>query len=97
MTEEDWHHGEASTIGWGLKQVDSTTCRVLLVLFNAKASMVSFQLPKNETPVAGVDWQVLLDTVSETGKPQHPEVKSGTVLNLAARSLMVLSSESSLS
>lgn len=90
MTDHEWHHGEQSTIGWLLKDINRNQRLRLLLLFNASEHMVPFRLPENEDSDVNEDWCVQLDTVSDIGNAQYPSVKSGTTLNLASRSMMVL-------
>ncbi|MFF2244745.1 glycogen debranching protein GlgX [Arthrobacter sp. NPDC058130] len=94
MDPEDWDSGFGRTIGvfyngHGIQEQDSRGRRItddsFLVAFNAHDDNVDFLLPSEEyTPF----WDLLVDTAdtADTGEP----LKAGSVLKLAAKSLVVL-------
>jgi glycogen operon protein len=94
MLPEDWGSGFGRTIGvfyngHGIQEQDSRGRRItddsFLLAFNAHDDNVDFLLPAEEyTPF----WDLLVDTAdsADTGEP----LKAGSVLKLAAKSLVVL-------
>lgn len=94
MLPEDWGSGFGRTIGvfyngHGIQEQDSRGRRItddsFLLAFNAHDDSVDFLLPAEEyTPF----WDLLVDTAdsADTGQP----LKAGSVLKLAAKSLVVL-------
>jgi isoamylase len=94
MLPEDWGSGFGRSIGvfyngHGIQEQDSRGRRItddsFLLAFNAHDDNVDFQLPAEEySPF----WDVLVDTADQADT-EHP-VKAGSVLQLAAKSLVVL-------
>jgi glycogen operon protein len=94
MLPEDWGSGFGRTIGvfyngHGIQEQDARGRRItddsFLLAFNAHDGNVDFQLPAEEySPF----WDVLVDTSDETDTEQP--LKAGSVLKLAAKSLVVL-------
>ncbi|MDF9751029.1 glycogen debranching protein GlgX [Arthrobacter sp. ES3-54] len=94
MLPEDWGSGFGRTIGvfyngHGIQEQDSRGRRItddsFLLAFNAHDDSVEFLLPAEEySPF----WDLLVDTAdtADTGEP----LKAGSVLKLAAKSLVVL-------
>jgi glycogen operon protein len=94
MLPEDWGSGFGRTIGvfyngHGIQEQDSRGRRItddsFLLAFNAHDDSVDFLLPAEEySPF----WDLLVDTAdtADTGEP----LKAGSVLKLAAKSLVVL-------
>jgi len=96
MTQKDWQRPDTNTLGFllggdALATSDERGNRVLddslLVLMNAEPTGLTFTLPAIEW---GADWELLLDTARTTGGP-HTRTAAGGKVELAARSLMVLS------
>jgi glycogen operon protein len=94
MLPEDWGSGFGRTIGvfyngHGIQEQDSRGRRItddsFLLAFNAHDDNVDFHLPAEEySPF----WDVLVDTADQADTEQP--VKAGSVLQLAAKSLVVL-------
>ncbi|MDQ3262047.1 MAG: glycogen debranching protein GlgX [Myxococcota bacterium] len=96
MTRQDWQTPDVRTLGFllGGDAIPTPDARgrrpigdTLLVLMNADAAGLSFKLPAIEW---GSDWELLLDT-SRSGAGPHTRTQAGGMVELAARSLMVLS------
>jgi isoamylase len=98
MLPEDWGSGFGRTIGvfyngHGIQEQDARGRRItddsFLLAFNAHDDEVDFHLPAEEySPF----WDVLVDTSDQAATAQP--LKAGSVLNLAAKSLVVLRAHS---
>ncbi|QYF89515.1 glycogen debranching protein GlgX [Arthrobacter sp. PAMC25284] len=94
MLPEDWDSGFGRTIGvfyngHGIQEQDSRGRRItddsFLLAFNAHDDNVDFVIPADEySPL----WEILVDTADQTYA--HEQLKAGSVLKLAAKSLVVL-------
>ncbi|WP_226345008.1 glycogen debranching protein GlgX [Agilicoccus flavus] len=101
MRDEDWSTGYARTLsvflnGKGIQEPGPLGQRVtdddLILMFNAHSEPVDFAIPKI---VDDVQWRVAVDTDTATGRAgadTEPH-ESGSVLTVAGRSVIVLTSE----
>lgn len=87
MSEHDWHDEEKNILGWILQSRENGDSTVLLLIFNAHPELRSFQLPKE----TGVNyWRLLLDTTTETGRPNINRLDAEVKVNVDARSILFL-------
>jgi glycogen operon protein len=96
IAAEDWSRLSVSAFafrlcGQAMDDVDDRGKRImgrtLLVLFNAEPRAVDFVLPD---PAPGGSWQVLVDTAQDEPVPKPTLLEPGTLLEAAARSLVLL-------
>jgi glycogen operon protein len=96
MSDEEWHHHHARSLGVllsgeGLTEVDRRgrpiTDAVFLVLFNAHHEKIAFTLPNH---AAGVRWLAVMDTTVEDGLARGAAHDGGSAYPLKGRSLVLL-------
>ncbi len=94
MLPEDWDSGFGRTIGvfyngHGIQEQDARGRRItddsFLLAFNAHDDNVDFVIPPDEYSAL---WEILVDTADRAYS--HKQLKAGSVLKLAAKSLVVL-------
>ena len=99
MSEEDWQVGFVKSIavflnGDALRDLDDTGERLrdesFLLVFNAHHEALPYTMPPE---AFGGEWSVVVDTTTELGEHQRT-LAAGEVLEMAARSLMVLARSS---
>lgn len=87
MKDEDWHRGDQNALGWILESLQGNQKEIVLILFNASASELSFTLP-NEQDV--LSWRLILDTWHENGLPENSSFSSHAVIHMQERTTKVL-------
>jgi glycogen operon protein len=99
MSEEDWQSGYAKSLavvlnGDALRELDEDGNQVrddsFLLLFNAHHEPLPFTMPP---PEFGERWGVTIDTSAELGE-RDAQAAAGETLDVAARSMIVLSRRS---
>ncbi|HEX4947384.1 MAG TPA: glycogen debranching protein GlgX, partial [Blastocatellia bacterium] len=94
MSEEDWNNEHTRALGLRLagdaiadvnERGERVTDDTLLILLNAHYEPLPFTLPAHRE---GVQWELLIDTRFDNGKPAEPTVcKGGTTYEMEFRSL----------
>ncbi len=90
MADADWNTADKNVVGWILQSVINKKSTMLLLIFNAHHEKVDFVLP-DEAEVK--EWQVLLDTISETGEPKVTKLKAKSTVAMEGRSLKLLKAQ----
>ena len=94
MTEHAWNDAKIRTIGMilsgnAMDELNNEGNRIadetLLILLNADSSSVPFHLPRT-----GEEWKVLLHTNSKESNQGERRIKSGQIINVDGRSLVIL-------
>ncbi|MHB1868857.1 MAG: glycogen debranching protein GlgX, partial [Nitrososphaerales archaeon] len=94
MTEQAWNESKIRTIGMILSgnamdelsyEGNMIAGETLLILLNADPSSVTFHIPR-----IGEEWNVLLHTSSKESNRWERRIKSGEIINLEGRSLVIL-------
>ena len=94
MTEHAWNESKIRTIGMilsgnAMDELNNEGNRIadetLLILLNADSSSVPFHLPRT-----GEEWKVLLHTNSKESNQGERRIKSGQIINVDGRSLVIL-------
>ena len=95
MTDDEWNQSfarclGASMSGHGLSERDDRGRPVqgddLILLLNAHHDLIPFKLPNGE----GTQWEALIDTAAEDGRPARREFGKGEEYPLQGRSLALL-------
>jgi glycogen operon protein len=96
MSDEEWHHHYARSLGVllsgeGLTEIDRRgrpiTDAVFLVLFNAHHEEIAFTLPDHS---AAARWLAVMDTTVEEGLARGGVFEGGSAYSLKGRSLALL-------
>jgi isoamylase len=96
MTDRDWRDGGLMSVGvflngQAITEPDPRGEQVrddsFLLVFNARAEPVSFRLPG---PAYAAGWEQVVDTA---GRPDAPQLRPGAVVDVPARTSLVLRAE----